>query len=149
MILFYDELAEIIKQGLDAKVVEWITENMAGLFTEVFLGEVSEYAEAKSEILWMHLDTSGAEVVVNIHPLCVPDELGGGGDENSGGANHSLSSLDFYRGSKLHLLCPMFHLLYACEGHQNKGSLESIDALLGCGILMFDQEVGRISGRIE
>ena len=36
-------------------------------------------------------------------------------------------------------MCSMFKLIQACEKANSKGQLESIDALLGSGLLMYDR----------
>jgi len=38
-------------------------------------------------------------------------------------------------------MCSMFHLLQACEKSLNNNNLDSIDALLGCGILLYEESV--------
>lgn len=37
-------------------------------------------------------------------------------------------------------LCAMFNLLQACEKKLNNGSLEDIDALLGCGLVLYSDD---------
>lgn len=37
-------------------------------------------------------------------------------------------------------LCAMFNLLQACEKKLNDGSLEDIDALLGCGLMLYSDD---------
>ena len=37
-------------------------------------------------------------------------------------------------------MCSMFKLIQACEKANNNGQLESIDALLGCGLLMYERK---------
>jgi Fanconi anemia group D2 protein len=37
-------------------------------------------------------------------------------------------------------ICSLFNLLQCCVKNANNGSLEEIDALLGCGICMFEQD---------
>jgi len=38
-------------------------------------------------------------------------------------------------------MCSMFRLLQACEKSLNDNNLDSIDALLGCGILLYEESV--------
>jgi hypothetical protein len=42
-------------------------------------------------------------------------------------------------GSNLSCLCSLFNLLQICTKNNNSGSLDEIDALLGCGIIMFEK----------
>jgi Fanconi anemia group D2 protein len=37
-------------------------------------------------------------------------------------------------------MCSIFNLIQSCEKQLNEGSLEEIDALFGCSVIMFEAE---------
>lgn len=42
-------------------------------------------------------------------------------------------------------LCAIFNLLQNCEKTTNNGSLEDIDALLGCGVIIFAEDTVEVN----
>ncbi|KAL1918024.1 uncharacterized protein VTP21DRAFT_3290 [Calcarisporiella thermophila] len=131
MSLAYDELALITKEGgLDERLVFWIKDQYVQHFTDEFISdqeEVQEMCEKSISLLkgmsidtWMNLDADDSVVAVKLYPLLCG----------------KLGILPTHPELIL-CLCSMFKLLQACEKALNAGSLDEIDALLGCGILMY------------
>ncbi|XP_062170326.1 uncharacterized protein LOC133876038 [Alnus glutinosa] len=117
LILFYDELtAMLYHRTLHPSIMEWIGKHV-GEFESVFLSDLEggkmsskeSYCGLEGE-LWMNLDGDISPVCLNILPL----------------ASSSLPS------ASLQILPANFLLLSAIERLTNQGSLEGIDALLGC-----------------
>ncbi|KAG2717749.1 hypothetical protein I3760_03G190400 [Carya illinoinensis] len=117
LILFYDELTTILDNGtLHPSIMELIVKHV-GEFESVFLSDLEggkmpskeSYCGLEGE-LWMNLDGDISPVCLNILPL----------------ASSSLQS------ASLQFLPANFLLLSTIERSTNQGSLEGIDALLGC-----------------
>ncbi|XP_057956643.1 uncharacterized protein LOC131149872 isoform X2 [Malania oleifera] len=118
LILFYDELVTVLEsRTLQSRIIEWIGKHV-GEFESMFLTELEcgqlpiqeSYFDLEGE-LWMNLDGDISPICLNILPL----------------ASSSLQSA-----LSLKTLPANFHLLSVIERLANQGSLEGIDALLGC-----------------
>ncbi|KAM5580264.1 hypothetical protein ABKV19_009822 [Rosa sericea] len=118
LIMFYDELTEMMDNNtLDPIVMEWIGKHV-GEFESIFLSDLDGGKLAANESycglegeLWMNLDGDISPICLNILPL----------------ASSTLQSA-----SSLQVLPANFLLLSAIERLTNQGSLGGIDALLGC-----------------
>ncbi|XP_068656016.1 uncharacterized protein [Aristolochia californica] len=119
LILFYDELLSLLEQtSLHPAVIEWVSK-LVGDFELRFLSDLEEgqllrkssYGGLEGE-LWMNLDGDLTPLCLNILP--------------------ALHSSVQQSSSSLQVLPVNFLLLSVVERLTNQGSLEGIDALLGC-----------------
>nr|XP_011467650.1 PREDICTED: Fanconi anemia group D2 protein [Fragaria vesca subsp. vesca] len=118
LVMFYDELTEMIETNtLDPTIMEWIGKHV-GEFESIFLSDLDGGKLATNESycglegeLWMNLDGDISPICLNFLPL----------------ASSTLQSA-----SCLQVLPANFLLLSAIERFTNQGSLGGIDALLGC-----------------
>ncbi|RUS27087.1 hypothetical protein BC938DRAFT_483733, partial [Jimgerdemannia flammicorona] len=131
----HDELAYLVsKRLLDRHLEVWINDHIADAFSDLFLfdkEEMNDMMEAQKEFLkgmpmqtWMNLDGVDSGVTVKVYPcLCAP-----------------VLSPDAIQQRDLILsLCSLFKLMQACEKAANNGSLDGIDALLGCGVCLYEK----------
>ncbi|XP_065829694.1 Fanconi anemia group D2 protein-like isoform X2 [Oscarella lobularis] len=131
--LFYDELATVTQRqrGLDPRIREWICDTVVSDFQDIFVADDSEGETAPSisgslSLHWTYgLDTveEGEGVAVKIVPLLLDEK-------------HKCSSA-----AKIIRLAPHFRLLRVCEQLQHEGSLDGIDALLGCPMILCKDDV--------
>ncbi|RKP05816.1 Fanconi anaemia protein FANCD2 [Thamnocephalis sphaerospora] len=133
---FYDELSNLVASGeLDRCLLDWIQQRIAEQFPNRYVLAKSELpAEADSggkqpdgplftgqcaprisPQVWMDHDGEDADAVINIYPACFSGQF------------------------SFAAACSLFNLLQHCVKCTDSGSLEAIDALLGCGICLFDQ----------
>ncbi|XP_060605548.1 Fanconi anemia group D2 protein-like [Ruditapes philippinarum] len=134
--LFMDELSTIIAQGkLQSKVENWISENLTVDFQENFVVDIADGVP----------EESGNIPVASVHGL---------DDERDGGIAINLlplvvqkyackTALTAYTESGVtDPLCmsPSVRLLRVCEERQH-GTLENIDALLGCPVYLAKEDV--------
>ncbi|RMX53291.1 hypothetical protein pdam_00015249, partial [Pocillopora damicornis] len=132
--LFYDELARIIQVGgIDPKIEAWISETVVADFQDDFLVD----REPPTESLGVPMELSYAldeaeegSIAVNMLPLLLASRNGA-------------KSKDKIDSGPASLIClaPHFRLLRVCEESQHKGDLEGIDALLGCPLVSFKEEM--------
>ncbi|KAK4518683.1 uncharacterized protein ATC70_008905 [Mucor velutinosus] len=136
--LMYDELAHLIwEQDIDERLELWVKENMTQDFTEFYIisseDADEDIAEAKNNEYRgleperkMGLDESGITVKM-FDLLC--------------------NNLDTRKKKYLIVpMCAIFHLLASCEKKLNNGSLQGIDALFGCSVVLFnDQDTSDLS----
>ncbi|XP_057862467.2 uncharacterized protein LOC131070824 isoform X1 [Cryptomeria japonica] len=121
---FYDELTGLVDDTeLHPFVVEWVSKH-TGEFEMLFLldlesgklqVEPGDCGGLQGE-LWMNLDGEVSPICLNVLPL--------------------LTSYQERSSQKLEFLPANFFLLAAIERLTNQGSLESIDALLGCPLYL-------------
>eukprot|EP01135_Chromosphaera_perkinsii_P010387 Nk52_evm59s2118 gene=Nk52_evmTU59s2118 len=126
--MFYDELSSLCDNfTIDERVLDWINENIASDFQDIFLCDNDDLDElvkadpslSQLQILpFSNLDGEDSSIAVSIMPLIM--------------SKVSSQSLNYF--------CPHFKLLQACEKRLNNDDLESIDALLGCPILICNTE---------
>ncbi|KAH9288486.1 hypothetical protein KI387_032603 [Taxus chinensis] len=121
---FYDELGGIVDNTeLHPFVVEWMSKH-TGEFEALFLVDIES---GKLQVdpgdcgglqgeLWMNLDGEVSPICLNVLPL--------------------LTSYQQRSSQQLQFLPAIFFLLAAVERLTNQGSLESIDALLGCPLYL-------------
>ncbi|CAG8586282.1 6722_t:CDS:10 [Funneliformis caledonium] len=132
----YDELAYYVTRDLlDKELVNWINENLASPFQDLFIldnDDVSVHIKESYHFPrisiepWMNLD---GELVNNIYPLLCEPYISADVRTNLG-----------IKRDWIICSCSMFKLWQACEKASNKGALENIDALLGMGILMYEKQ---------
>jgi Fanconi anemia group D2 protein len=137
--LFYDELANVMcsSGGLDHKVQSWINDSVVADFQDSFL--VDTEVDLPSEPLPLRLAhglDDGGEVVLNLMPMLQLE------------ASHDKTRTEKSETVTSNVICigPQFRLLQVCEACQNNGSLDGVDALLGCSIVLCKEEV---FGRFE
>ncbi|GAN01786.1 Fanconi anemia, complementation group D2 isoform X2 [Mucor ambiguus] len=136
--LMYDELAHLIgEEDIDERLELWVKENMTLDFTEFYVisseDADEDIAEAKNNEYRaleperkMGLDES--EITVKMFDLLC-------------------NNLDIRKKKYLIVpMCAIFHLLASCEKKLNNGSLQGIDALFGCSVVLFNhQDVSDLS----
>ncbi|XP_052284224.1 Fanconi anemia group D2 protein-like isoform X1 [Dreissena polymorpha] len=134
--LFLDELSSIVAQGkLVSNVESWISENLTVDFQESFVVDIEDNKPTESGNIPMDClyglddDTEGA-LAINILPLVV---------QKCG----RKTALTAYTESSLTdplCLAPSVRLLRVCEERQH-GTLDNIDALLGCAVFLTRETV--------
>lgn len=145
-VLFYDELANLMKLSqLSPPVQEWIAENIASLFTTYFVVSAVDVDTTQFPIsMDINGETSSIAMKLmstEVQPLqpSQPSTPGGAGGSSSSSAVVPKREAVAFGSSPLHLICPLFNLLQISSRKQHsEGSLEDIDALLGCGMALFD-----------
>uniref|UniRef100_A0A8C2THJ3 FA complementation group D2 n=1 Tax=Coturnix japonica TaxID=93934 RepID=A0A8C2THJ3_COTJA len=118
--LYYDELANLIekqKGNLD-------------LHLSVF--SCSSFLFPVKSLYNLDEDETQGAIAINLLPLVSQSEPGRVADETSSQRKRVVSPI---------CLSPCFRLLRLYTGEQNNGSLEEIDALLGCPLYLTDLEV--------
>ncbi|XP_022805734.1 Fanconi anemia group D2 protein-like [Stylophora pistillata] len=132
--LFYDELARIIQLGgIDPKIEAWISETVVADFQDDFLVDREQPTESVGvpmELSYALDEAEEGSIAVNILPLLLASRKGATSKEK-------LDSVP----ASLICLAPHFRLLRVCEESQHKGDLEGIDALLGCPLVSFKEEM--------
>eukprot|EP00111_Clytia_hemisphaerica_P006787 TCONS_00019611-protein len=135
--LFYDELALMLLQmeHTNDKLLEWITDKVVSDFQQDFLTDADDF---KSRIgdgqCGLQYDLDAPEeggICVNIFPVLTKET----------DPNLPSSSTITGRQSKLLILPAIFRLVATCEVKQNEGSLEGIDALLGCPLVLAEDRI--------
>ncbi|XP_078437577.1 fanconi anemia group D2 protein isoform X2 [Wolffia australiana] len=124
LILLYDEFTALVKHGkLQTKIMEWIGTRL-GDFESIFITDLERGQLVSTEPYiglegdpWMNLDGDTSVICLNILPILSSSP------EKSGQ-------------SKMQSLPAMLQLLSSVERSANGGSLEGIDALLGCPLLL-------------
>ncbi|KAJ9062160.1 hypothetical protein DSO57_1013441 [Entomophthora muscae] len=131
----YNGLSQMILKGeLHADVIQWLFDNVVVLFADLFVIESEDgstapvhppsWPESFQLDVWDDLNEGSASVAINILPTVV---------------RHFFNNRKSYHPS---FICAIFNLYQACEKFVN-GSLEELDALLGCGIVMFNKDLLR------
>ncbi|KAK9719617.1 hypothetical protein K7432_004683 [Basidiobolus ranarum] len=141
--LAYDELSAIVEsEFLDQRLAYWINENIACNFAEVFLCEKSEiYSLEGNKFLnllpteiWMDIDGENSAVTLKIYPMLSGAYYNDEDNASNMGLCNGASPQNHLR-----YMCSLFRLMQNCTKALNSGSLDDIDALLGCGIAMYSQ----------
>uniref|UniRef100_A0A670I1F5 FA complementation group D2 n=1 Tax=Podarcis muralis TaxID=64176 RepID=A0A670I1F5_PODMU len=130
--LYYDELANLIQKGnLDSQILEWIENSVEKDFERDFVTDLlpiedSAFLLPVKSLYSLEDDKSEGIIAINLLPL-----------------------LTFFVSSLLSLprvvsplcLSPFFRLLRLCMAELNQGSLDDVDALLGCPLYLTNLEV--------
>ncbi|KAI9025258.1 Fanconi anaemia protein FANCD2 [Phycomyces nitens] len=128
--LVYDELAYTVRSGrLDRRFELWIRDNLTNVFLDNYVMDVVEAtqkvesAQSNHDIafkpeLWMNLDNEEAPVAINFYDLI-----------------HGIE--ESKKRSLMIPLCSIFNLMQSCEKQITNGNLDEVDALLGCGVILF------------
>lgn len=135
--LFMDELSAIVaKKKLQSKVESWISDNLTTDFQEAYVvddvGEnnLTECGNMPVSLLYRLDDTDEDSIAINILPLVVQKCR----------RNAALSAYTNSALSDPQCISPSVRLLRVCEEQQH-GTLENIDALLGCPVYMVKEEI--------
>lgn len=130
--LFYDELAQVLSTctNIESTFLSWLSSAVTKDLTDIFIIDVDETVTRDVEGIPISVqfrlnprDEEEGEIALNLVNLCF------GEVEES---------------SDLRILPSLFRLTQLVYTKQHHGNLSSIDALLGCGILMprVDTEIG-------
>jgi len=131
--LYYDELSSVVGTGnLDSRVVHWIAENIVSFFQDEFIVNLDSFEKGKNVELLYDLDGSDGGIALNLFQLLLKDQASSR-QASSSSSSGRVSSSVLYMNS-------LFRLIATCEKVQQKGSLEGIDALLGCPLVLFAME---------
>ncbi|KAI9295753.1 hypothetical protein K502DRAFT_303327 [Neoconidiobolus thromboides FSU 785] len=127
-----NQLAEIIiSQELHLNIVEWLFDNFAITFCDLFLFVKSDdtnkftlmptWPKSFNIVVWDDLNETEGDLAINILPTVI--------------------SYYYNPRESIHpdLVCSLFKLYQACEYYLKK-NLDEIGSLLLCGILMFNKE---------
>ncbi|KAJ1651993.1 hypothetical protein IWQ61_007567 [Dispira simplex] len=158
----YDELAGAVLTGkLDPRLETWLAENVANSFADLYFCETSSLAlsingaphttsrvkHAKAPDyagdqlvpeVWYDLD--GFEDAVVLRLLHFLPGYTGGSEKHSDIISDLVATGKNVNGNPLACLCALFKLFQACEKVANHGSLQEMDAPLGCGVLLFQRD---------
>ncbi|NWH90010.1 FACD2 protein, partial [Aegithalos caudatus] len=138
--LYYDEFASLIekqKGNLDLQLLEEFGKSLVEDFPSDFVVDLSPTVHGSfllpvKSLYNLDEDQSQEAIAINLLPLVSENELG---RVTAGASNQSKRAV-----SPL-CLSPCFRLLRLYTAEQNSGSLEEIDALLGCPLYLTDLEV--------
>ncbi|XP_074861679.1 Fanconi anemia group D2 protein isoform X2 [Carettochelys insculpta] len=141
--LYYDELANLIekqKGNLDSQILDRIGENLLDEFSNDFVAEFTPAVEGvhlfpvKSLYNLDEIESQGT-IVINLLPLLSQNWPAKSAEEMAAKT----------QGKKIvspECLSPSFRLLRLYMVEQHNGSMEEIDALLGCPLYLTDLEIG-------
>ncbi|KAM6344352.1 LOW QUALITY PROTEIN: Fanconi anemia group D2 protein [Alca torda] len=142
--LYYDELASLIEKqkGLDLQLLDKFGRSLVEDFPCDFVVDLSPTVEGSflfpvKPLFNLDEDESQGAIAINLLPLVSQSELGKVTDGMSNQSKRVVSPI---------CLSPCFRLLRLYTGEQNSGSLEEIDALLGCPLYLTDLEA---EGKLE
>ncbi|XP_074952297.1 Fanconi anemia group D2 protein isoform X3 [Phalacrocorax aristotelis] len=138
--LYYDELANLIekqKGNLDLQLLEEFGKSLVEDFPSDFVVDLNPTVDGSfffpvKSLYNLDEDESQGAIAINLLPLVSQSELGRVTDGMSNQSKRVVSPI---------CLSPSFRLLRLYTGEQNSGSLEEIDALLGCPLYLTDLEV--------
>ncbi|NXJ98466.1 FACD2 protein, partial [Corythaixoides concolor] len=138
--LYYDELASLIekqKGNLDLQLLEEFGKSLVEDFPSDFVVDLNPTVDGSflfpvKSLYNLDEDESQGAIAINLLPLVSQSELGRVTDGMSNQNKRVVSPI---------CLSPSFRLLRLYTGEQNSGSLEEIDALLGCPLYLTDLEV--------
>ncbi|NXI58264.1 FACD2 protein, partial [Chloroceryle aenea] len=138
--LYYDEFASLIekqKGKLDLQLLEEFGKSLVEDFPSDFVVDLSPTVDGSflfpvKSLYNLDEDESQGAIAINLLPLVSQSELGRVTDGMSNQSKRVVSPM---------CLSPCFRLLRLYTGEQNGGSLEEIDALLGCPLYLADLEV--------
>ncbi|XP_054243597.1 Fanconi anemia group D2 protein [Indicator indicator] len=138
--LYYDELASLIekqKGNLDLQLLEEFGKSLVENFPNDFVVDLSPTVDGSflfpvKSLYNLDEEESQGAIAINLLPLMSQSEPGKASGEMSNESKRVVSPM---------CLSPCFRLLRLYTGEQNSGSLEEIDALLGCPLYLTDLEV--------
>ncbi|NWI51741.1 FACD2 protein, partial [Calyptomena viridis] len=138
--LYYDELANLIekqKGNLDLQLLDEFGKSLVEDFPSDFVVDLNPTVDGSflfpvKSLYNLDEDQSQGAIAINLLPLVSQSELG---RVTSGVSNQSKRAVSPI------CLSPCFRLLRLYTAEQNSGSLEEIDALLGCPLYLTDLEV--------
>ncbi|NXM69215.1 FACD2 protein, partial [Serilophus lunatus] len=138
--LYYDELASLIekqKGNLDLQLLDEFGKSLVEDFPSDFVVDLNPTVDGSflfpvKSLYNLDEDESQGAIAINLLPLVSQSELG---RVTSGVSNQSKRAVSPI------CLSPCFRLLRLYTAEQNSGSLEEIDALLGCPLYLTDLEV--------
>uniref|UniRef100_A0A8D0EUV7 FA complementation group D2 n=1 Tax=Strix occidentalis caurina TaxID=311401 RepID=A0A8D0EUV7_STROC len=138
--LYYDELASLIekqKGNLDLQLLEEFGKSLVEDFPSDFVVDLNPTVDGSflfpvKSLFNLDEDESQGAIAINLLPLVSQRELGRVTEGASNQSKRVVSPI---------CLSPCFRLLRLYTGEQNSGSLEEIDALLGCPLYLTDLEV--------
>ncbi|KFZ57605.1 Fanconi anemia group D2 protein, partial [Podiceps cristatus] len=138
--LYYDELASLIekqKGNLDLQLLEEFGKSLVEDFPTDFVVDLSPTVDGSflfpvKSLYNLDEDESQGAIAINLLPLVSQSELGRVADGRTNQSKRVVSPI---------CLSPCFRLLRLYTAEQNSGSLEEIDALLGCPLYLTDLEV--------
>ncbi|NWY07634.1 FACD2 protein, partial [Nothoprocta ornata] len=138
--LYYDEFANLIekqKGNLDLQLLDQFGKSLVEDFPSDFVVDLSPTVDGTflfplKSLYNLDEDESQGAIAINLLPLVAQSELGRVNDGVSNPSKRIISPI---------CLSPSFRLLRLYTGEQNNGSLEEIDALLGCPLYLTDLEV--------
>ncbi|XP_068057865.1 Fanconi anemia group D2 protein [Anomalospiza imberbis] len=138
--LYYDEFASLIekqKGKLDLQLLDEFGKSLVEDFPSDFVVDLSPTVHGSflfpvKSLYNLDEDQSQEAIAINLLPLVSQSELGRVTAEASNQSKRAVSPL---------CLSPCFRLLRLYTAEQNSGSLEEIDALLGCPLYLTDLEV--------
>ncbi|XP_066963666.1 Fanconi anemia group D2 protein isoform X1 [Macrobrachium rosenbergii] len=132
--LFMDELASIIlKEGLNAKLEEWICDRMTNDFQDVYVLDIEQDTQPPDDLLplgirWnLEVCEEDRKIALNLAPMVIRLE------------QTRVDPFDV-EGSLVYMTT-QFRLLRMLESRLHDGDLSNIDALLGCPIYAPSEEV--------
>ncbi|NWH55905.1 FACD2 protein, partial [Geococcyx californianus] len=138
--LYYDELASLIekqKGNLDLQLLEEFGKSLVEDFPSDFVVDLSPTVEGSflfpvKSLYNLDEDETQGAIAINLLPLVSQNERGRVVDGASNQSKRVVSPI---------CLSPCFRLLRLYTEEQNSGSLEEIDALLGCPLYLTDLDV--------
>ncbi|NXA56691.1 FACD2 protein, partial [Nothocercus julius] len=138
--LYYDEFANLIEKqrgNLDLQLLDQFGKSLVEDFPSDFVVDLSPMVDGTflfplKSLYNLDEDESQGAIAINLLPLVSQSELGRVSGGVSNPSKRIISPI---------CLSPSFRLLRLYTGEQNDGSLEEIDALLGCPLYLTDLEV--------
>ncbi|XP_009955615.1 PREDICTED: Fanconi anemia group D2 protein, partial [Leptosomus discolor] len=138
--LYYDELANLIekqKGNLDLQLLDEFGKSLVEDFPSDFVVDLSPTVDGSflfpvKSLYNLDEEESQGAIAINLLPLVSQSDLGRVTDGMSNQSKRVVSPI---------CLSPCLRLLRFYTGEQNNGSLEEIDALLGCPLYLTDLEV--------
>ncbi|NXX51747.1 FACD2 protein, partial [Tricholaema leucomelas] len=138
--LYYDELASLIekqKGSLDLQLLEEFVKSLVENFPGDFVVDLSPTVDGSfmfpvKSLYNLDEEESQGAIAINLLPLVSQSKHHGATAEMSNQSKRVVSPM---------CLSPCFRLLRLYTEEQNSGSLEEIDALLGCPLYLTDLEV--------
>ncbi|KAJ1972622.1 hypothetical protein H4R35_004571 [Dimargaris xerosporica] len=153
----YDELSTAVIGGLlDQRLETWLSENVANSFADLFFCEttalvpsqppsptVAGATQSKAPValalnpqIWYNLDMTDVPIALRLFQFLQGDPIQT--DRHSDIIHNLRAAGKEVAGNPLACLCALFKLFQACEKTMTGGSLQDIDAPLGCGVLLFE-----------
>uniref|UniRef100_A0A8D0BLI9 FA complementation group D2 n=1 Tax=Salvator merianae TaxID=96440 RepID=A0A8D0BLI9_SALMN len=138
--LYYDELGSLVqKSNLDFQILEWIENSVVNDFERDFVTELpptedSAFLFQVKAMYGLDVDDSEETIAINLLPLLAQSCSSKNIDETAAKSRDE-------RAVPPMCLPPLFRLLRLCVSEMKNGSLEDIDALLGCPLYLTNLEL--------